>query len=534
MGSSTKVVPTTSNTQQSVQLPAYLQQAGQTAVDKATAISNTPYTPYSGQLVAPMQSNQTSAITQAAGDTTVGQDQTNLADTALGAAGATAAAGTNAGVGALGNASTLYNTAGSQAMDTVNAGADSSSNDALLASLAGGSAATTTDAGQSDLDTARAYNADSVAPITSSQISSYMNPYVQMALDPQITALQKQAAINQNASNEKAAMSGSFGGARTGVQNAENENDLLTQISAATGTGYQNAYNTALSAAEDAANRYGTAANTSLSTAAGANTAANDAVSRLTSAAGAEGAAGTTASDLATAAQNRLTSAGQSQVQLGQAQSQLSTDDLNRILSLVAPANQTSTTENANADDSLNRLLTTGSVQQTTAQNQDNANYQQFQNQINWPVQQLDALLAAAGGVPYGTNTTSNTQGTQVVQSPSILGQLIGGAATVGGAAIASNRDWKEDFGSVDDEDILDKFRRMPVETYRYREDVRDAIGDDGRRRVGPMAQDFGREFGGDGKVIPMPSLVGALVSAVRALDKRTANSNDSEGALRA
>jgi Chaperone of endosialidase len=533
MGTSTKTVPTTSSTTQSVQIPAYLQQAGQSAVDKATAISNTPYTPYTGQLVAPLSDNQNSAVKGAANSTGVGSGALGVADSALGAAGTTAANDTGAGSGALAGAQALYNTTGSQALNSQNAGQDNAAKDSVLSDIAGVGAINSSGAGQSDLDAARAYTAGSTAPITGSDIAGYFNPYVQQALDPVIANLNTTAAQNKNAIDTKAAMSGSFGGARSGLEEAQNQKDLLTQIAGVTGTGYLNAYNNAEQMATDALNRKAAAANTSNATAAGANTAANDAVSRLIQAAGAQGSAGTTASDLATQAQNRTSQAGADQVSLANAQSQLSTDDVNRLLSLVTPSNQTATTESSVTNDALNRLLTTGALEQTEGQNVDNANYQQFQNQQNWSVQQLNALLAAAGGVPYGTNTNATTNQQTIVQSPSILGQIIGGIGSAAGAFAASNEDWKQDFAAVDGEDILARLRRLDVETYTYKPEVRELIGDDGRRRVGPMAQDWAREFGGNPNIIPMPEIVGALVGAVQALERRTApNSNDNEGAL--
>jgi hypothetical protein len=51
----------------------------------------------------------------------------------------------------------------------------------------------------------------------------------------------------------------------------------------------------------------------------------------------------------------------------------------------------------------------------------------------------------------------------------------------------------------------------------------------------GPWPRTWAKQFGGDGKTIPMPEVIGGLVSAVRALDKRTAparGNSDLGGAL--
>lgn len=529
MGSSTKVVPTTSNTQQTVEIPEYLKKAGQAAVDKATTMSNTPFQKYTGELVAPLTTNQNSAVMLAGNSGNVGQASSNVAQGALGAAAGTAAAGSGAGQGALSNAGGLFGQQATNATNSVNAGKASGDLAAALASIGANSAVGSQGAGASDLSAARGYNDSSAGPITGDMINSYMNPFVKQALDPVLAQLQKTAGMNQANLASKAALGGSFGGSRYGLQSAQLSSDALNQIASTTGQGYLDAFNNAQTQAAAELARKQQAGQTALSIGNSANAHANDTLSRLTQASGAAGQAGTTQSDLATAAGNRLSTAGANQVALGNAQSQLSTEDLNRFLSLVNPANQTAQTQSQLTNDQLNRLLTTGNLEQTQQQNQDNANYQLFQNEVNWPKEQLNALLAAAGGVPYGTSSTSNTQGTQVVQSPSMLGQLIGAGAAVAGAV--SDRGSKEDFAPVNDEEILARIARMPVETYRYKKGVREAIGDDGRRRIGPMSQDFGREFLGDpeAKFIPMPEAMGAIFSAIRALDARTAPGNDND-----
>lgn len=472
MGGSTKVVPTTSNTQQTVQLPDYILQAGQAATQKAQDFAAKPYQGFSGETVAPLTGNQNNAIGMAASSTGAGTAANQSAMDAITGAGNVASSSANAGMGSADYA-------------------------AALAKLAGSTANSSTGAGASDLTDARGYNAQSASPVTSDQINSYFNPYVQSALDPVIANLTRTSQQTGAGLASKAAMTGSFGGSRSTLQQSQNNADLLRQVSTTANQGYSDAYNTALAAAQQDKAREGTAANTSLNIGMGANTQANDALSRLTQAATSNETAGTTQSNLADASENRF-------------------------LGIVNPANQTATTASQLSTDAINRLLTTGALQQTQQQNVDNANYQQYQNQQNWALTQLNALIAAAGGVPYGANTTSNTQGTQVVQSPSMLGQIAG--AGVGIAGLMSDRDSKEDFNPVDDEDVLEKLKRINVETYRYKPEVQDRIGDDGRLRIGPMSQDWGREFSGnpEAKVIPMPELMGAMVSAIRALEKRT------------
>jgi len=136
MGGSTQVVPTTQNTQQKVEIPQYLQDAGQTAVNKATDYANTPFQPFTGQTVAPLNSNQTTAGTIASNSTGAGLSFLDAARQSM--AGGTAALGA----------------AGTVANDNAGAGMGSANTGAALARLAGISANDNQGAGTGDLNSA--------------------------------------------------------------------------------------------------------------------------------------------------------------------------------------------------------------------------------------------------------------------------------------------------------------------------------------------------------------------------------------------
>jgi hypothetical protein len=70
----------------------------------------------------------------------------------------------------------------------------------------------------------------------------YMNPYIQTALNPQLEALQRQAAINSQGDMAKLAKAGAFGGARQAILQGENQYNLLAQQSDLIGKGYNQAY----------------------------------------------------------------------------------------------------------------------------------------------------------------------------------------------------------------------------------------------------------------------------------------------------
>jgi len=89
----------------------------------------------------------------------------------------------------------------------------------------------------------------------SSQMSPYMNQFVQLALNPQITAAQNQQAIDQQELQGQATSAGAFGDPRAQIlqSNRQLVNDLANQ--GLIGNAYTAAFNTAIGAgAQDVAN----------------------------------------------------------------------------------------------------------------------------------------------------------------------------------------------------------------------------------------------------------------------------------------
>ena len=109
-----------------------------------------------------------------------------------------------------------------------------------------------------------------------------------------------------------------------------------------------------------------------------------------------------------------------------------------------------------------------------------------------------------AGGYRFYTNATTT------------LGVKLDPNAT--SFTVISDRNVKENFRSVNNEDILRKIRSMPVSLYSYRDDP------DKTRHIGPMAQDFQKAFPfrADDKTINMSDLDGVNLAGVQALEART------------
>lgn len=109
-----------------------------------------------------------------------------------------------------------------------------------------------------------------------------------------------------------------------------------------------------------------------------------------------------------------------------------------------------------------------------------------------------------AGGYRLFTNATTTT----------------GVSLNAGGSSwnVISDRNAKENFRTVENEDILQRIRMMPISTYNYKDDPYKA------RHIGPMAQDFQKamKLVADDKTINMSDLDGVTLAGVRALEVRT------------
>jgi trimeric autotransporter adhesin len=126
-----------------------------------------------------------------------------------------------------------------------------------------------------------------------------------------------------------------------------------------------------------------------------------------------------------------------------------------------------------------------------------------------------DSIRATADGqatwrVPGGFRIFTNTAATVGVQ------------VNAGGSSwnVISDRNRKENFLSVDGEDVLTRIRSLPVSTWRYIDEEDRTV-----RHIGPMAQDWKAAFGfnQDGTTINMSDFDGVNLVAIQALEARTA-----------
>jgi hypothetical protein len=87
-------------------------------------------------------------------------------------------------------------------------------------------------------------------PQTSQQPSniaqSYMNPYLQNVLTPQLDELRRQNEITNLNTNSALTKAGAFGGGRQAIMNAENNRNLMQEQNKTVGQGYASAYDKAM------------------------------------------------------------------------------------------------------------------------------------------------------------------------------------------------------------------------------------------------------------------------------------------------
>ena len=84
-----------------------------------------------------------------------------------------------------------------------------------------------------------------MTPASQSVLQQYMTPYLQGALQPQYDAANRQALISAQNLQSQYGKAGAYGGSRQGIAEAELQRGLLDRMSGITGQGYQDAFTAA-------------------------------------------------------------------------------------------------------------------------------------------------------------------------------------------------------------------------------------------------------------------------------------------------
>ena len=160
---------------------------------------------------------------------------------------------------------------------------------------------------------------------------------------------------------------------------------------------------------------------------------------------------------------------------------------------------------------------------QATSQFQDQLRQAAFTNRLN--------LQSNVGGLGLGLATGVSVpfpgfQRGQTTTSSGGLGSFLSGAGAVAGGVgglltgidAVSSRDLKTDKALIDEDVILEKVEKLPVETWRYK----GGLGLTTEPHVGTYAEDFRESFGlGDGKTLNLMDTTGVLMASVKSLSKK-------------
>ena len=312
-----------------------------------------------------------------------------------------------------------------------------------LAATSGGAGADQYNASQAAYLTAAGTPATQVnaQSLAGTNLQPYMNPYPQSVINSTLPLMQQQNALAQNQGANQANSANAFGGSRQGVQQG------VAQA--------QGALNIGQMAAQLNQANFGQA-----------QTAATGDITR----------------DL---------SAQQSNQQANQA-------NINSLIQAGSGLGTLGSQAQQNQRQQFLELSTAGAQQQAQAQNQIQANINQFNQAQQYPGQQLGVVQSALGMTPYGSTTMGSSTGqTQQTTTPSLMSDVTGGLQALGSltgaggpfagigqainTAFTSDRHLKTDITPIG----VHAPTGLPLYSYRYKGDPKSYP-----KVSGPMAED--------------------------------------------
>ena len=250
-----------------------------------------------------------------------------------------------------------------------------------------------------------------VQQFTGDQVGQYMSPYLQQSLAPQLQEIQRQYGITGTQQQGAATQAGAFGGSREAIMAAENERNKNTAMNQAIGQGYNTAFN-------NAQNQFNQAQQQGLQ-AQQANQQTNLATQQAQQQANQFG-------------YGQLANQAQNYAQYGQAANALNAQQqqfgANLGMQGLQQANQAANTLGQLGQNQygqqmgINQLQNQyGAQQQTQDQNMLNQQYQDFQNQVNYPYKQLGFMSDMLRGLPLSQGASTMYQA-----QPSLASQAVG------------------------------------------------------------------------------------------------------------
>lgn len=181
----------------------------------------------------------------------------------------------------------------------------------------------------------------------------------------------------------------------------------------------------------------------------------------------------------------------------------------------------------------LSRVLGLGDLQLKNDQFGEQRYQNELANQLalqNAPISQLGALSSALPLPQFSPtynmnpmqammnqyNAAMGQYGSDQQANQSLWGTLAGLGGTLGSAfLLASSHDFKENKRPTTP--VLDRLNRLVVDDWNYKPEMGLGHG----THTGPYAEDWAREFGGDGRQISVISMMGVMMKAIQELSHK-------------
>ena len=368
---STSSTPTQTNVT-NTSIPSYAQPYVENTLGQAQAltdINQNPYQPYTGQQVAGFTPLQTQAFQNIGNQSTAPQLQ---------------------------QATDLANQVGQAGLGAFNTSGQLQGQATQYGQQASGLAPQDIAMGNAGAAAGMSYGQNATNP---NAVSAYMNPYLQNALQPALQEMGRQYDITGQQEQGNATQQGAFGGSREALMAAENQRNKNIGMNQMIGQGYNQAYNTANTNMQQASQLGMQGANTGIAGLNAANQTYGTALQGVNAATGA-GQYGLAGLGQAGAAASTLGALGQTQYQQEQG---------------------------------INSAqLQAGAQQQQNQQQNLNVGLNQYQQQLNYPYQQLSFMQGMYSGLPM-----SQSASTMYAAQPPATQQLMGLGLGAAGASKA-------------------------------------------------------------------------------------------------
>ena len=250
---------------------------------------------------------------------------------------------------------------------------------------------------------------------TGQAAQQYMNPYLQAALNPQIAEVRRQEAITQSQDAGRAAQAGAFGGSRSFIMDAERARNTGQQIADITGQGYARAFDTAQQQFNTEQNMRQRIAEVGL------DQFNKEQAGLRTDEAARRGQFNTEAERLAAfdeARRGQFNEEERRQMQFDEyGRDQFNEEERRRIAAEEA--------DRRYGLSALRDMSAAGATERDIAQQGITADYLQYQQEQQYPYEQLKFMQSMLQGLPVSARQASYT-------APSSFDQLMGGAGGLG------------------------------------------------------------------------------------------------------